>query len=239
VRRAPALAACLLAALAITACESNQSRSAQRQREARAVTQEASALDVSRPSSSIEARRSVVVTADGSAAVAVELHNRGGAEAEVPVLVDVHGGGGRSVYRNDAAGLQESLQHVGTVGAGATVWWVNDQVQGGGDASTVTTRVGAGRAVEAAPTIGFGDVRLESDSDGVYLAATATNASKVPQTLLPVSAVALKDGEVVAAGRALIPSLPASGFTKATFRIVFVGDPRGATYQLSAAPKAG
>jgi hypothetical protein len=53
---------------------------------------------------------------------------------------------------------------------------------------------------------------------------------------MPIFAVALRGGRIVAAGRALVPNLPASAGKPTGFRIYLVGSPAGARIELTPAP---
>ena len=72
---------------------------------------------------------------------------------------------------------------------------------------------------------------------GPYVEAHVVNHSGVAQHNMPVFAVALRGTRVVAAGRALVPSLAASGAASSTsFRVYLVGSPAGARIELTPAP---
>jgi hypothetical protein len=82
-------------------------------------------------------------------------------------------------------------------------------------------------------------VRFDSDATGRFLTGTVVNPSRSVLRDVPIFAVALKGAKVVAAGRALVPKLPAKGSAKkVVFRLFFVGDPRGARVRLTVAPNA-
>jgi hypothetical protein len=90
----------------------------------------------------------------------------------------------------------------------------------------------ASSAVHASVT-GLGSEALA----GPYMTGAVTNRSGVALHNMPIFAVALRGGRVVAAGRALVPSLPASPAARPTsFRIYFVGSPAGAHIELTPAP---
>jgi hypothetical protein len=83
-------------------------------------------------------------------------------------------------------------------------------------------------------------VHFEGDSTGRYLTGTVVNPSRRVLRSVPIFAVALKGSRVVAAGRAIVPKLPAaSSPKKVVFRLFFVGEPRGARIALTVAPSAG
>jgi hypothetical protein len=242
VRLAGACAVALLAPLALSACESTADKSARIAREGKEAVKAAGRLDVTHPNAEVRVTRAVVVRGDGGAvAAAVELRNAGArAQANVPLLIDVHDAKGASVYRNDTIGLQPALQRVALVRGGGSAWWVNDQVTATDPPRTITAKVGAAKAVAAAPSVTLRDVHFDGDDTGRYLTGTVVNGSKAVQQQLPIFAVALKGRRVVAAGRALVPKLPAAGAPgkPVTFRLFFVGDPRGARIALTVAPTA-
>ena len=83
-------------------------------------------------------------------------------------------------------------------------------------------------------------VHFEGDSTGRFLTGTVVSSSRSVLRDVPVFAVALKGRRVVAAGRALVPKVPAAGSSKkVVFRLFFVGEPRGARIALTVAPNAG
>jgi hypothetical protein len=73
----------------------------------------------------------------------------------------------------------------------------------------------------------------------VYATGVVTNRSKIVQRNVPIFVVALKAGKPVAAGRALIARLdPAPTKKPTTFRVFFVGDPKGGDLRFAVAPTA-
>jgi hypothetical protein len=83
-------------------------------------------------------------------------------------------------------------------------------------------------------------VRFDGDSTGRYLTGRVVNPSRRVLRNVAIFAVALKGSHVVAAGRALVPKLPAAGSPKkVVFRLFFVGEPRGARTVITVAPNAG
>jgi hypothetical protein len=184
--------------------------------------------------------RSVIGDANGAAAVVV-LKNRGAqALADVPIALAVKDAHGTVLWRNDAPGLEEGLTHVALLAPGQTVTWVNDQIllDGGAKPAALGVKPGAGRP--APPTaarldIAVEDARLEGDpASGVTAVATVVNRSGVAQDNLVIAAVARQGGTLVAAGRAIVPVLRATG--RERFQVFFVGDPRGAALSFDAQP---
>lgn len=241
--RGPLIAALALAALplALGGCVTTAEESAKIAAEGDHLIQARASLKVARPNPAVRIGRTAVIRTASGTAAAVELRARGGrTEADLPLLIDVRDARGRSVYRNDAAGLQPSLQRFGLLRPRRSAWWVSDQVVAtGGTPRRLTARVGAGRPVAgaAAPRVGLSGVHLTSDAGGQYLAGTVHNHAGVRLADVPIFAVALRGGRVVAAGRALVPRLPATpGPKPVRFRLYFIGSPRGARVELSVAP---
>lgn len=224
--------------LTLSACESNQDRSARIAAEGQHAMEDAGNLKVNKRNPDVKVERTALVHGGGAVAAAVELDNTGGAQADVPVLIDVTDAKGASLYRNDQVGLQPSLQRLALVGKGDTAWWVNDQLLGAEQgAKKVTVKVGTASGVAKVPDVKVSDVHFEKAAGGEFLTGTIVNHTAKPQTNLPVFAVALKGDEVVAAGRALVPkALPGDPVKKPRFRLYFVGNPKGAKVHVTVAP---
>lgn len=241
-RRPLAALAVLACAGTVSACESTADKSARIAAEGEKAVQASATLKI-KPSADLRVARAVVVRgAGGAVAAAVQVRNRGGAaQRDVPVLIDVRDAKGGSLYKNDQVGLQPALQRLASVGARKTAWWVNDQVTTAAAPRRVTARVGAALAAKpgSVPNVGVTGLHFESDATGRYLTGTVVNPVQRVLKDVPIFAVALKGSKVVAAGRALVPKLPAKGTKKkVVFRLFFVGDPRGARVQLTIAPNA-
>ncbi|WCB93555.1 hypothetical protein DSM104299_02268 [Baekduia alba] len=236
--RATAVVVVLAGAAGLSACESTADKSAAIAREGKEAVQDAGTLRISRNADLAVARAVVVRGAGGTVAAAVEVRNRGGhAQRDVPVLIDVRDAEGGSLYKNDATGLQPALQRLASVRAHRTSWWVNDQVTVASAPRSVKARVGAAPAAGSVPDVSLRGVHFDGDATGRYLTGVVVNPSRIVLRAVPIFAVALKGSRVVAAGRALVPKLPAAGGRKQIhFRLFFVGDPRGARVALTVAP---
>jgi hypothetical protein len=236
--RGAAALAVLVLAPALAACESNIDRSARIAGQGRHLIADKGTLKLGASNRDVHIQRAVIVHGDGAAAAAVEVRNAGRrAQVNVPILIDVRDAKGTSVYRNDAVGLQPALQRLAVVRSGRTAWWVNDQLLGAEAARSVSARVGAARAVARPPHIDARDLHLDSDANGPYLTGAIVSRLQRPQRNLPVFAVALRGGRVVAAGRALVPKVAAHARKPVHFRLLFVGNPRGARIQVTIAPE--
>jgi hypothetical protein len=232
---APALAALGLA-LALAGCQSTAERSAKLEREARLhPVAAARGLSISHVSSRVKViGTSVLRSAEGAVAV-VELRNTSGhALLSVPISVAVTDGRGRTLYRNNGAGLEAALVSVPSLPAHGTFTWIDDQVPPSGNPAAASVRIGevssgGGRV----PQMAVAGVHLiEDPTNGVGAAGTVSNRSRIAQGKLVLFGVARRAGRIVAAGRAVLPELPGGG--QLPFQIFFVGDPHGARLQVSA-----
>jgi hypothetical protein len=251
----PLLAAAALGALSLTlsACESTESESARLGKEGAKLIASAGTVGTGGANSEVRVGQAALVQGSGRTAAAVRLTNLGaGPQLDVPVLIDVRSHAGASLYRNDIQGLEPSLQQMPVLAAHTSGWWVDDQVlAAGGTPSSVNVRVGAAKgapakAVPAAsggssPAVQVSATTLGSQElVGPYLDGSVVNHTGVAQHNMPIFAVALRGARVVAAGRALVPSLAASGSgATASFRIYLVGSPAGARIELTPAPAVG
>ncbi len=229
--------------LAATGCESTESESARLGREGAKLIASAGTVGLGASNRAVRVGQVALVQGSGRTAAAVELTDTGALpQMNVPVLIDVRDPKGASVYRNDIQGLEPSLQEMPLLRAHQKAWWVDDQVLPSGTPRSVQVRVGAARAdsvsLAASAGVQLGGVSLGNGIAGPYLNATVVNRSGVAQHNMPIFAVALRAGRVVAAGRALVPSLPVAspGGHATSFRIYLVGSPAGAQIELTPAP---
>ncbi len=173
--------------------------------------------------------------ANGAAAVVVLRSRR--AQADVPVAIDVRGAGNRTVFRNDAPGLEQSLVSLPAVPRGRTVAWVNDQVVASDTPRRVRAIVGAARAKapRRVPRLRTRGVRLERlEATGVAASGFVVNDSKLDQREVVLHGVARRGDRIVAAGRAQVRRVRPGRRTR--FRMFFIGDPRRARLSISVPP---
>jgi hypothetical protein len=232
------LAVLALAALALTGCETTAENSAKLERAAKHVSlTQQKGLSIERASTAVKVVATTVVRGSEGAAAVVTLRN-GSARAlsNLPIAIDVKDARGASVYANNVPGLSRTLVSVGSIPAGATLTWVDDQIQPTGVPASVSAEVGEGTRVSGAPPrLDIEEAGLHDDpTSGLGAEGTVVNHSRVTQQELVVYAVARRSGKIVAAGRAVLASLPAGASTP--FQIFFVGDARGAQLQVSAPP---
>jgi hypothetical protein len=246
------LAALGALALTLSGCESTESESARLGREGAKLIAGAGTVGLGGANSAVHVGQVALVQGSGRTAAVVQLTNTGAdAQANVPVLIDVRSAKGASLYRNDIQGLEPSLQQMPLLRPHLSEWWVDDQVLASAKPSSVKVRIGDAKSAPAkasgagSSTVGssagvqVNTTGLGSDVAGPYLAGEAVNHTGVAQHNMPIFAVALRGGRVVAGGRALVPNLPVSPVRPTAFRIYLVGAPAGAHIELTAAPAVG
>jgi hypothetical protein len=233
------LAALALVALALTACESNQERSAKLERAAETYKGEAArrralaqrALTITRVSKKIEIVSTDIVRGrEGDAAIVTLRNTSNTTLSDVPVQINVRNARGTSLYTNDIPGLSPTLASVALIPAHTVLTWIDDQVQASGLPVSVSAKVGEGTPSPnaAAPELSVQGAHLaEGETEG-----SVVNHSQVSQQELVVNALARRAGKIVAAGRAVLPAASAGAATP--FQIFFVGSPTGAQLEVSA-----
>jgi hypothetical protein len=232
------LAALALVTLTLTACESNQERSAKLEKAHKADEGEVAqrralalrALQITRPSAKVKVTATTIVHDSEGAAAVVTVRNISGTPLrDVPIQITVRNAHGATVYTNAVVGLSPTLASVALIPAHAVQTWIDDQVQATGTPASVSAKVGEGTPVSGSiPQLSVVGAHLsESEAEG-----SLVNHSAVAQQELVVDAVARRGGRIVAAGRAVLASAAAGASTP--FQIFFVGDPSGAQLQVSA-----
>jgi hypothetical protein len=234
-------AALVLLALTLTGCESNIERSAALAKLAHHVTQAQTGLVVTHENPDVKVLATAVLhDANGTAAV-VSLRNDSSAPLrDVPIAITLHSPSGGTLYQNNAPGLSTPLVSAPLLAPGRQFDWVDDQVQASGTLGALSVRVGesptaGGTRAGGIPSLSVQGVHLSEEAAGGSSAeGTVVNHSTVAQQELVIFAVGRRDGKIVAAGRAVVPNLPAH--SSASFQAFFIGDPKGASLQLSAPP---
>lgn len=234
-RKAAALAAIVLAGL-LTGCETTEQKSAAIAKSIGPVSATTQTEKIKHPNATIHVTDSTLVHANGSTVAAVELSNSGGAQADVPVLINVTDAQGKSGYSNDTVGIAPSLQQIALVPANSTVWWVDNVLATASTATQLSAAVGTAKAPAPTtlPAITTTAVKSTTNFIGPIVTGTVTNHSAVAQTELALYAVAVRSGQVLAAGSDIIPALAPGA--SATFEIPLTGKPDGAAVQLTIAP---
>jgi hypothetical protein len=230
-----AIGLALLATGALSACQSTQSRSAELEEENATVLLEEEGLSVTKEDPDIEVVSTTVLSEAEGHAVVVELRNRSNEDlVDVPVALDVLDAKGRSVYTNDAPGLEQALVAVPFIPARGEAVWVNDQVLATGKPASAEVKVGVGGTPYDGeqPEIDVSEPQLEGDpTSGVVADGDVVNRTGEDQNRFLIYGVARQAGKVVAAGRAAIEHLKPEA-KKVPYNIYFIGDPTGADLSL-------
>jgi hypothetical protein len=235
-----AAAALLALTLTLTGCETNEERHAQLVQQDKLARHSASAqtgLVVERESPYVKVLGTTVLHDENGIAAVVRLHNASSHPLrEVPVSITLREPGGRTLYQNSLPGLSAPLTHAPLLLPGQNFDWIDDQIPGSGTPGPLSARVGEAPTAGAhLPSIAVTGVHIFDDpTNGVGAEGTVVNHSAVAQQELVVFAVGLRAGKIVAAGRAVLPEVPASSSTP--FQVFFIGNPRGTSLQLSAPP---
>ena len=239
-KRALVVVGCGALTVTLAACESTESESAKIDREAAAAREsEPGALKLGAPNRAVRASQVTLLDTSGRKAVAVRLTSTAAREQiDVPVLVEVTGEGGKLVYSNQFGGSEAALQHIARLPSHGSAWWVNDAVLANQAVSKVRVRVGTGaappRSRRPAPLIGVRATRVVRKPGASSVGGVLVNRSTRRQRKVPVFAVALRGGKVVAAGRAIVAVLRRGPGASAPFQIALVGDATGAKVELTA-----
>jgi hypothetical protein len=234
--------ACVLSA-ALSACESNQERSAkiekadhrQELETERRIELAERALTITHPSTRVKVLATGLLRGSEGMAAVVTLRNLSAtALRDIPIEITVTNAHGAKLYSNDVAGLGAGLNSEPLLGAHATATWIDDQVQATGTPASVSAKVGEGTPVAGAiPSLSIEGARQYVDpTNGPAAEGSLVNRSHVSQQELIVFATVRRDGQIVAAGRAVLPSAPAGSSTR--FQLFFIGRPSGGSLEVSA-----
>lgn len=227
----------VLLALGASGCESTQDKSARLAKESGGLATQ-QGVTVTKANSDVQVLGTSVVTDENGSAVVVRLRNSSArAQANVPVALAVQDAAGKTVFTNATPGLERSLTHAALVPARGEAVWVNDQVFATEPPKTASAKVGApeGAPPPDAAAIRVGRVSLTQDPvSGLAATGSVTNPGSKDQRRVLVTAVATRGGMVVAAGRGIVARVRAA--KRARFRVFFIGSPKGADLQVTAAP---
>lgn len=234
--QAAALLAVAGLALGVAGCESTQDKSARLEAEGADLVK-AKKVDLGQRNKQIEVLEKVVLSDQNGSAVAVVLRNKSKEGlSDATIGINVKDAKGKSVYRNDMAGIEFGLTHVPVVKPDSQVFWVNDQVLATSPPKSVAVKVGEAKGLPNVPEIEVSKPKIENDpASGLEATGTVRNRSGIEQTDLVLYAIARKGGEIVAAGRGMIARLKADGSPE-TFHIFFIGNLAGADVSVIAPP---
>ena len=224
-----------MAGVTLTACQSSQDKA--REIRERAEASRPKPLVIPKPNKDIKVTETTLLHDQYGDAIVVELKNESKERlVNVPILVDIRDAKGKSVYRNNTAGLDFALNHIAVLEPGETFDWVNDQVTAQGKTAKVTVGQPEGKASGGAlPDLAVSPPKLGHDFSGPYASGTVTNRSKLTESHLILFAVGRSGGRVVAAGRAQIKALKVDA-KPGRYHIYFIGDPARTDITIEAPP---
>jgi len=235
------LALAALAALALAGCETTAEESARLERAAKHsqhVTEAREPLRalVGAPASSRLKLQGTALahTAEGTAAVVTVRNITGSTLHEVPILIEVKDSGGAPLYTNNQPGISSTLTSIPSLPAGGTVDWVDDQIQAAGTPATVSAKLGEGHEGAPSPPLHVDAHLSEQNANGATVEGTVSNPAATPAEEVVVYAVARRGRHITSAGRAVLSEVPAKGSSH--IQLFLIGDPSGASLQLSATP---
>jgi hypothetical protein len=240
-RRVLVVVGCAAMGMTLSACESTEQESARIGREGQKLAAGPAALRLGAVNHRVRVSDVTVLTSAGRTAVAARLTSTTARpQADVPVLVNVTGRGGKLLYSNEAGGVESSLQHIALLRPGQSAWWVDDQVLATKAPTAAKVRIGTGSVPPSSPpTLSTRGVHTSRQSGINVIGGDLVNGSARGESQVPIFAVAVRGGRVVAAGRAVVSALPAHAGASVPFQIFLVGDPAGARLELTAVPTAG
>jgi hypothetical protein len=234
-RAFPLAVAAVGVALVTTGCQSTQSKSAEIGAELGPVQQE-EGLKISKPSKDVKVVSSTLLTdSAGSAVVVVVRNGSNRGLANVPIGIDVLDAKGRSLYKNDLAGLEPALTSIPFVAAGKETTWVHDQVLATGKPKRVKVVVGEGGTPFSGevPEFTVSEPKLEGDPySGVVAGGNAENKSGEKIDRLLLYAVARDGDKVIAAGRGAIEKIKPEP-KPLPYNVYFIGDPSGGDVEMT------
>jgi hypothetical protein len=227
-----------LVAIALAGCETTQdkARAIQEQGEQAQLEEQ---FRLGQPSKDVKVLDTTLLHDENGDAIVVQVQNTSNQTlVGVPILVDLRDAKGKSVYKNDIAGLEPTLNHIPVLKPGETFEWVNDQLSP--TVTPKTAKVSVGTSEEKAPSqlpaLDVSTPRLtETPVTGIEVEGRVTNNSKLDQKKLVLFAVARSGSEIVAAGRGQIKNLKV-GAAPGPYNIFFIGNPSGAEITVKAPP---
>lgn len=221
-------------ALSLSACETTAEKSARLEKAAHHTHLAERGLTIVKPSRDVRVLSAILVRGhEGNAAVIALRNNSARALRAVPIAITVKDAHGAILFQNNTAGLEPALTSLGSLAAHGQGTWIDDQILASGTPASVSAIVGEAPAVSGTlPRIEVRGVRASEEGGTQGAAGTVHNGSGVTQQNLVVYVLARRGGQVVAAGRAVLPEVGAGA--SLPFQAFLQGDPSGARLEASA-----
>jgi len=223
----------VLAALALSGCESTQEKSAKLEKTAKHFALARTGLSIAHASTQAQVLSATVVRgSEGAAAVVTVRNSSAHTLSGVPVAITVRDAHGQTLYQNNAPGLEAGLIQVSSLPTHGSVTWVDDQVPITGAPASVSAVIGEAHVASGPePQIEVAGTHLAEASTG-ETAGTVRNRSSVTQQHLVVYVIARRAGTIVAAGRAILAEVTPGA--SVPFQAFLVGSAAGASLQAEA-----
>ncbi len=223
--------------LSLLGCETTAERSATLAKRFHRVPSARPTSSVPRPSRVVKILNTALLHDGNGTAAVITLRNDGAhALRGVPIAIALKGANGSKLFQNNAAGLDPSLTSTPLLLPHRTSIWVDDQIPLSAFPATISALAGEAASSDVTPPrLDIDGARLVADpANGSAAQGTLINRSSTTQQNLVIFALARRGKKVVAAGRAVLASVPAHG--SSPFQIYFIGNPTGAKLELSAPP---
>jgi hypothetical protein len=218
----------------LAGCETTAEKSARLEKTAHHAHLDERGLTITKRSADVHVLGATLVHGSEGAAAVVTLRNDSGHTLTgVPIAITVKDAHGSTLFQNDAPGLEAALTSLASLPAHGEATWVNDQIPASGAPASVSAVVGVSPAAGGpAPQIDVRGVHTSEESGSAGAAGTVRNRSNTTQQNLVVYVLARRAGRIVAAGRAVLPEVPAGA--SVPFQAFLVGTPGGTTLQADA-----
>jgi hypothetical protein len=237
-RRALVVAGCGVLTVTVAACESTEQESAKIGRESPASAAGQQGLKLGASNHSLKVASVTQLSSEGRGAIAVHLHSSSShTQSAVPIQLEVMDSAGKPLYSNATGGLEASLEHVPSVPAKGTVWWVDDQVPSLPSSARISVKLGTGRRGTSGGALSTESLHVGEQSGISVVDGKLVNHSHSAQKKTAVFVVLLKGAKVIAAGRAVVESLSSRPGATASFQAFLVGHAAGSDIETT--PGAG
>jgi hypothetical protein len=221
-------------AVSLSACETTAEKSAKLEKAAHHTRLAEKGLTIARPSGDVRVLSATLVHGhEGNAAVITLGNTSARALRAVPIAITVKDTRGATLFQNNTAGLEPALTSLGSLAAHGEETWIHDQILTSGTPASVSAIVGDSPSVNGAlPRIEVHGVHASEEGGTTGAAGTVRNGSSVTQQNLVVYVLARRAGQIIAAGRAVLPEVGAGA--SLPFQAFLQGDASGARLEASA-----